>query len=252
MRVAVCISGELRTYQPDYLESLRLWFGPNAEIDFYGHTWNHCGTPKNAHTFKECKIQDQNVIDKWIEEDIFRFPKIQSNEYNTKANFFKDTFDTNYVKNFARAVYGQTWSAMESFKLVEESYDVYIRWRWDNLCSNPSSARKVWTYHRDRFNQKCGVQSSHNAFVENGNLVWPDHFWLMNKEAFTQWRSVSDKYPAILDTITSRYTPSSHDLWAYLATKLKNTNHYFIFPEHDILIQWKDNIKHEFSQINNI
>jgi hypothetical protein len=131
MKIALCISGETREYN-DY-------FGPSsfinylrskgAEVDIYGHTWTHCNVPEESDTikFKELLIEDQTIIDDWVNLNPMKNGWDTKKEPHVSADeWFEEVYHNTRVK------IGQHIGGFNCLRMPDaEQYDIVIRWRWD-------------------------------------------------------------------------------------------------------------------------
>ncbi len=131
MRIALCISGETREYNTflgpevfvDYLRS------KGCTVDIYGHTWKHCGEPieTNVIKFKELLIQDQAIIDRWIDKN----PNAHGWDTPRPDNMQADEWFARLYHN-TRVKIGQHIGGFNCLRMPNHNnYDLCIRWRWD-------------------------------------------------------------------------------------------------------------------------
>ena len=65
-------SGETREYNRAELFKGHKWLADELksrygyDVDFIGHTWDHCDTPLNFKNFKYYKKENQKIIDDWV------------------------------------------------------------------------------------------------------------------------------------------------------------------------------------------
>lgn len=151
MRIAICIGGETRDYNDDPSNNLEYLVnrlrGDGHIVDVYGHTWAHCDLPRRDRVqFKDLQIEDQSIIDEWTHQDWINRLHLNKNladEFNYNHDFH-DNFDSDKlaihnldidsikrIEMSTRAGYAQHISGWKSFQLVNDDYDVYLRWRWD-------------------------------------------------------------------------------------------------------------------------
>lgn len=204
------------------------------EVDHYGHTWTDCELPINKDKFKSLIHEDQIVIDEWVSED----PDNRAVRDNNAG---------------ARGCYGQTWSALRAYELVEGDYDAVIKIRWDVLCYSTKELAN-WVRHliydqgesyRDRT-----LEESLNRAVEyyRTPITWEskdfgnalpvlhndticDIFWISNNSAFELWRRMDFK-KKLHEVVSNCHnlewcavhtpkripgaTPHSHRLWSMM------------------------------------
>jgi hypothetical protein len=131
MRIALCISGETREYNtflgPElFIEYLR---SKGCTVDIYGHTWKHCEEPKqtNIIKFKELLIEDQSIIDRWVDEN----PNAHGWDTPRPVHMQADEWFGRLYHN-TRVKTGQHIGGFTCLKMPEfNAYDLCIRWRWD-------------------------------------------------------------------------------------------------------------------------
>jgi len=151
MKIAICISGETRSWDNDPSINLAYYVSclekSGHEVDVVGHTWSHCTPPSEEHVkFKKLIIEDQVVIDNWVLEDwvnrltfnnelceLFNYDHNDHAGFDlTNIEYDRLSSDTiNKILQYCRASYGQQVSGWKSFQLADDAYDMYIRWRWD-------------------------------------------------------------------------------------------------------------------------
>jgi hypothetical protein len=121
MKIALCISGLLRTYNKNII-NLKKYFLSKYNPDIYIHTWSEIdrGVKTNLNKF-ESKIKEIYNPKKLIIEDPINF-----NNQNKVGN-------TSYDINGVFSMYN---SIFKSINMVEENYDLIIRFRGDILLKN--------------------------------------------------------------------------------------------------------------------
>lgn len=135
MKIAICVSGQTRRHN-DYSNE---WFGTITELfgdydyDLFGHTWSDQPTPITKSKFKKFTVDDQIMMEKWIEEDpqqrlYHNIGWIQHKDYHIKL---KDGSWYEHAIGATKRAYGQFWSALLCYELVNSDYDLIVRYRWD-------------------------------------------------------------------------------------------------------------------------
>ena len=131
MKIALCISGETREYNtffgPEvFVEYLR---SKGCTVDIYGHTWKHCVEPSQTSVikFKELLIEDQAIIDRWVDEN----PNAHGWDTPRPDNMQADEWFGRLYHN-TRVKVGQHIGGFTCLKMPEfNAYDLCIRWRWE-------------------------------------------------------------------------------------------------------------------------
>lgn len=129
-RVAICVSGEVRTYQKsgraylvDFIERLERM---GIEVDVFAHTWEHCDNiPYDDAIFKKLSVTDCNDIGDWIRSDITARILTHPDIEHTTPN------DINSLIEISNYGYAQVFGMYYALQLAAPGYDLYIRWRWD-------------------------------------------------------------------------------------------------------------------------
>jgi hypothetical protein len=131
MKVAICLSGETRIFNR-YVQKFNNLISQSKQegitVDLYGHTWDHCDIDFETGLLKQLKIENQKVIDDWVKEDFIK------RTYYDPADLIpvdKDFISLNIDRS--RKVYGQMFSGITSLQMPDDSYDLYIRARWDTI-----------------------------------------------------------------------------------------------------------------------
>ena len=166
MRLAICISGETRSWGEYPSKNLAYFISTlekaGHEVDVFGHTWDHCEQPSQEHVkFKKLVITDQDVIDEWVKEDWINRISLSHelcesygyDQYNHEAfDMAKIKYENlsddarTEILNSSRVGYAQFISAWTSFNLPDDTYDMYLRWRWDLIFSNTDSTSLMDDY----------------------------------------------------------------------------------------------------------
>ena len=149
MKIAICYSGLTRNFNQDvrdknvdfmnlvksYIEQTTSAI-PNVEIDWYGHTWEHCEEkPIETDTFKLKKYEatDQIEIWNWVKQNLpYRLPWKPSWASNFNFETSTDLEIIEFYKNIVPQCYGQIVGAFHAYNQVNTSdYDFVMRMRWD-------------------------------------------------------------------------------------------------------------------------
>jgi hypothetical protein len=136
-KVAICISGETRTFNTKSYQELKTLTEKLSvrgfEFDFYGHTWDHCEDPDpSLLPFKKIIKEPLSIIDKWVMAE-FLTRAFFDRKYPIKVSQRQDPEKiVDFYLQASRAGYGQLISAFNCFKLIDiDQYDLVIRARWD-------------------------------------------------------------------------------------------------------------------------
>ena len=166
MRLAICISGETRSWGEYPSKNLAYFISTlekaGHEVDVFGHTWDHCEQPSQEHVkFKKLVVTDQDVIDEWVKEDWINRISLSHelcesygyDQYNHEAfDMAKIKYENlsddarTEILNSSRVGYAQFISAWTSFNLPDDTYDMCLRWRWDLIFSNIDSTSQMDDY----------------------------------------------------------------------------------------------------------
>ena len=142
MKIAVCISGDLRNTEVAFKQVQPFWdlFRDNGiELDFYIHAWEK----PNA------------------QREVFM--------YNPKEYLIEPKTNENL-----KSIQGQWYSAIRAFELSRKTkiaYDFKIRWRSDNLVWNYN-----WSYIQSILNHDRGFVWSTDVWVNEGVPACQDQF----------------------------------------------------------------------------
>lgn len=181
MKIAICISGQLRKLEENLIETAF----KDYEVDYYIHTWDHPFNP------------NLNNIHKHFPNAV-----IETEKYDKFDSLFVDSqFDT----DVNRYRYAQFYTISKSFNLCKNSnkqYDCYIRTRTDvvwpmNLWKNTESqlnldlysvlinSRNVPSKEDIIFaTSELPVIATAMTGINNGLLSLREWSWGMNKSAF--------------------------------------------------------------------
>ena len=152
MKIAICISGETRTWNSplvtssfksidengdgyfkkitcgesfyEMVDSVKEVY-PDVQIDIYGVAWDHCELPANTDIFKNVNIVN------WNDKDFRLLEDYKEIYYQAKCEFGElpeATRDIAYLNTMA-----QWWGMLQCFKdaAMTDDYDLYVRARWD-------------------------------------------------------------------------------------------------------------------------
>ena len=153
MKIAVCISGDLRNTEVAFKQVQPFWnlFRDNGvELDFYIHAW------------EKPNAQREVLL------------------YNPKEYLIEPKTDDNIM-----AGRGQWYSAVRAFELSRKTkiaYDFKIRWRSDNLIWNYSMFPGDWTHMQSILNHDGGFVWVTNAWIDNGVPLCQDQFIISNAD----------------------------------------------------------------------
>jgi hypothetical protein len=135
MKIAICISGQPRSYEAGFYE-LKKWFLDRYDCDVYIHTWEDTNTIfTSSHNFTETRHYQ------FTKEDYQKILDL----YQPKAYIFQKPIkfeDKGIIGNLGFTLDGllSSWLSIQScFNLVEESdikYDLVIKTRFDLQFTN--------------------------------------------------------------------------------------------------------------------
>ena len=132
MKIALCISGETREYNKFFGPSVFVEYlrSKGCTVDIYGHTWKHCNEvplETDIIKFKELVIEDQAVIDRWVDEN----PNGHGWDTPRPAHMQADEWFGRLYHN-TRVKLGQHIGGFTCLRIPDyNNYDLCIRWRWD-------------------------------------------------------------------------------------------------------------------------
>jgi len=129
-KIALCLSGEPRSsmFSFPYIYESLINLGPEYEVDVYIHSW------KNFRALSLYNPVDYTIG--WVDEERFfkdaissiPYPSQNSSNLNLELKYIKEnTLNAGALKN----TFLMSLSMRESFKLVINPYDIYIRGRLD-------------------------------------------------------------------------------------------------------------------------
>ena len=217
MKIAICFTGETRTYSKATFESWeRLMKHIGAEYDFFGSTWDHCDLPYNYQDFKSFEVINQ---DSYINDDIISNDKFFDLVYTNDNPLFKEMFikyGVDFLKYANRCAYGQLYSSYHAIKQVPpDDYSLIIKIRWDTRCvTDPIN----YDHFREQLHTIQQLNLPTYGFT---NIHEPD------KQFINDIVIVFNQYAAIQFTRLSMFTqisdvrhrinktlPSAHWLWS--------------------------------------
>jgi len=213
MKVAICISGETRTWNTygvvngryatssfksiddkgsRYLkkvtccESFYEMYNsitdayPDVQFDIYGVAWDHCELPLNTKKFKNVNIVN------WHDTDFRLLETYKEIYYQARREFGnlpEATRDTAYLNTMA-----QWWGMLQCFKdaAMTDDYDLYVRARWDlnyDVAPITSMIHDRGTSFTDLYTPKTVFGS--NISVEYGGkdtVKFHDQFFILSKD----------------------------------------------------------------------
>jgi hypothetical protein len=145
MKIAFCISGEPRIFETqssenfwNFKEALQNFDGIDL-VHTYGHTWDHCAdqiSSENKSRLNGFYTSSLNEIREWLEADLNRlhFP------------MDKSVIALNNVDNlieFSCEYWAQHFGFIKAMDSIPYDYDMIIRWRWDNITTDPDPTKAV-------------------------------------------------------------------------------------------------------------
>lgn len=138
MKIAVCVSGQLRGPWRECVESWSQMFPDNCQIDYFLHTWKNKTAPnavaheRNDHESQDVSNNEFNEIKKILK------PKKMLIEDPIQFKVDPDwaVFDPNYHSQFYGVMMAGHLKQEYEYDYAME-YDVCIRMRYDNLIEKP-------------------------------------------------------------------------------------------------------------------
>ena len=136
-KVAVCFSGQPRFAEISCIFNRPYFENEETQVDYYLHTWDTQTIAEHVvkhdkkdlteklntyYPFKRIEITGYNIIDEWLEENpnccYWKDPEKQETEC-----------EIGHAGNYQ--AYGMFFSAYNSFKLLQDNYDIVYRMRLD-------------------------------------------------------------------------------------------------------------------------
>lgn len=244
MRIAVCLSGETRTFNlkkeghrnpADFIDELKK-FCP--QVDVYGHTWAHCEEPVTERfVFAALMMEDQNIISEWVKEDFVNRAYSNRSGWNQQVKLSDMTPEEYVEKSLARSrqAYGQVFSGFKCFSMVPVNYyDVVIRYRWDlehigdTEHFEKTVVRKIkWLVEKQAQGYPFGVATS-NSWIGSGHpptVTMEDTFFMINAlgHEYLISTTIQEKLETVFEQAWGNEKSEAHSLWTdCIFTSMKN------------------------------
>lgn len=245
MKIAVCFSGETRTFNEEttiqerwgIFESLLTQSGDHS-VEYYGHTWEHCEPPVFSYIDDvKLTVTDQAEIDEWVADDlIWRTTYKQAWRYDTDYQQMNASQRHDHYLAMSRCGYGQVVSTVKCLNSIDHGkFDLIIKTRWDVELQDgyiESLVKTVQNIYNEVWPAASGAHEggylmnstvSDWATGTNTDSTPEDYLFILQgkseaHQAVTQmeWKEI------ISDTLnwrTDDSTPTSHSLWALVFQK---------------------------------
>jgi hypothetical protein len=205
MKMALCISGETRTWNLfDNQETIegqlghalghdwmvKHWRALGWDIDVYGHTWDYCEYPEETDNiqFKKLTISNKDTeIGDWIRQDVLSRAVLHAKD-------FKDypSPTTEFLIEESKAAWGQIFSNCLCMEQIDDfdEYDLVVRSRWDLCIEYPNSMEPVISHYDDmtffikNYSNMMHLFVKSNGFVDGCNLLLVGNSWQFFKDKF--------------------------------------------------------------------
>lgn len=196
MRVAICLSGQLRTWKKCSKSVQKLIKYLNNNVDIFCHTWNFDNDPRLtiSRTGKDTiKIHSQTIIDEVVSTYKPVKYRVEDRERNLKT--INDVIvGASNIKNQTPPIIWsspQFYSLGESAKLKSEyelennfKYDVCIRLRYDQHIPENQMSYITDIVNQVKDNTVYTVHNrSNNGYPE---MVYGDIFWVSNSSTYNK------------------------------------------------------------------
>ena len=218
MKIALCISGETREYNKYFAPTSLIQYlrSKGCTVDIYGHTWSDCVVPEETDTikFKELLIEDQAIIDRWVDKN----PNKHGWDTPRPANMQADEWFGRLYHN-TRIHIGQHIGGIHCLRMPDENeYDLYVRWRWDlelktikdwdiQLLENNFYPMLEWASTRS---EAIGLTSCESFYNHYGPCLEDSHYFF-NKLAMSPINQLDYHEEILRFWITGK--TSFHILW---------------------------------------
>jgi hypothetical protein len=181
MKIAVCLSGQPRTWKKCYPRWMEL-FGGQGEIDFFFHFWDYNTLPRLLETYNGgvVEIEDQLLPDD-EKEDIISTLNPKKYLFESRKNIDYWNCDIPVSKKFGPWCIEQFYSLYYVSMLKREyelendfRYDLVIRmrsdlWFEDNLVLEPPRPSTVYTTH-------CSWDEIYNVYRVGDIFFYTDSY----------------------------------------------------------------------------
>ena len=225
IRIALCLSGEPRSsmFCFPYIYESFINLGPQYEVDTYSHSWkNYRALP--LYNPKKVYVQYLEDSTSYLNYEFNHVTplinELFKNEYNLNNSF---TERINIFQNTLLMVS----SIQNCFNLIEESYDIYIRCRYDLIFN---SKFEIYNIINDILSQKYDMftpQKSSQRF----NMFWKnfelnDQLAIGNFKSMKSYSSIKSNITNLLK-LTQKWSPESWLRKQLEIDKIK-LNEYFV------------------------
>ena len=225
MKIAICISGQTRTFNQnrdtegddlkEFLEHLK-----HYNVDLYGVHWKSCRpVDRSKFDYKKIKVIDHDDVRKWVAEDFMNrcFRTMEGEIRITNPDFVEEGL------NYSVRSYSQHWSAFECYNLIDDphEYDWIIRWGWDNNLVNKDKEFLCERWH-EKLDQYMTRIFDHTTYddkftLTQGEVKWnanmniiefDDIFFMHNSKALEQLQKTP--FPILLERCIDHHAGNNH------------------------------------------
>ena len=200
MKIAICLSGQLRNWELAYANQMTHWIHGEHEVDYFTHTWNYSGDRTHVSNEYVYRDIDDDEYDRFIE--IYK-PKKSKLETKKQEFFYGNDHWSALFYSFS-----QTVSMKREYELENNfEYDLVVKSRPD-VIFNPNekpqwpwafetnahkllefketySNNKLFTTHGDSMNQEFGMFNINDCvFLSNSytmDLMMNMYFYRQQK-----------------------------------------------------------------------
>ena len=221
MKIAVCVSGQLRGSWRDCIPTWSKMFKDNEEVDYFVHTWTNKTAP-NAIAHKN-KNSEEKIINNQELNELKRLLKPKKILVEDPINFTIDNewavFDPNYHSQFYGVMMACHLKQQYEYDYALQ-YDLCVRMRFDNYVEDDYKLTSVEMGHVNIIHQMFDTQL-HQYRVSD-----------------VYWSAPSFDYDRICDFYSC--IPKYKRSWFDTPTGL-NTNSGIYGPEHVLAFHIKAN-----------
>ena len=201
IKVALCLSGEPRNSMfcfPYIYESL-INLGPDYEVDIYIHSW------KNFRALSLYNPKKYSI--EWIEgekllKEKYLYLRSLTNHFKTQKlldELYKHTFNSSPVKNY----FLMYLSMLECFNLIDTSYDLYIRGRFDLYFNLPFNIKFILESIKEN---KYDIFLPHIIENQKKQLLFNDQFAICNLKGANHYFDTYNNIPNLIEQTNSLNT----------------------------------------------
>jgi hypothetical protein len=228
IRIAVCFSSEVRTFNEGNAESWRQFvydlkqLESCIDVDFYGHTWDDNEIPRGL-DFKSIQIDPvKEVINDWVLGKPFLRGYLTREDIHSPLNF-------DNIFNSTKHAIGQHVSGLKSLLIPDKTYDLYIKARWDSYLTPDVHEETSIAKLENGINKFLSRDHQPAVFYPVNQFgVMNDVIMIFNNKFVTLLHEKGvDYFMELLERnngMIQRMSPSfqSHSNWEYILTP----NHY--------------------------